>query len=49
MESISTASSFCNLYVNDKTIEARFSFVYLKNKEYWKVLSHHSSIFPEKD
>ena len=49
MKSISTASSFYNLHVNDKTLEARFSFVFLKNKEDWKVLSHRSSILPEKD
>jgi hypothetical protein len=49
MKSISTASDFYNFHVNDKTIEARFSFVFLKNKEDWKVLSHHSSILPEKD
>ena len=49
MESISTASGFYNFHVNHKTIEAIFSFVFLKNKEDWKVLSHHSSILPEKD
>tara|TARA_Y100001970_G_C13747176_1_gene609191 strand:+ start:56 stop:409 length:354 start_codon:yes stop_codon:yes gene_type:complete len=49
MESIFTVSGFYNFHVNDKKIEARFSFVFLKNKEDWKIISHHSSVLPEKN
>ena len=48
-ESIATTSGLYNFILNSKKIEARFSFVFLKNKEDWKILSHHSSILPEKD
>ena len=47
-ESISTASGLYNFILNNKKIEARFSFVFLKTKEKWKILSHHSSVLPEK-
>ncbi len=46
--SIATASGLYNFILNDKKIEARFSFVFLKTKKRWKILSHHSSILPEK-
>ena len=47
-KSIATASGLYNFILNDKKIEARFSFVFLKTKKRWKILSHHSSILPEK-
>ena len=47
-ESIATASGLYNFILNDKKIEARFSFVFLKTKEKWEILSHHSSVLPEK-
>ena len=47
-ESIATASGLYNFILNDQKIEARFSFVFLKTKTKWKILSHHSSILPEK-
>ncbi len=47
-ESIATASGLYNFILNDEKIEARFSFVFLKIKKRWKILSHHSSILPEK-
>ena len=47
-ESIATASGLYNFILNDKKIEARFSFVFIKNKLEWKILSHHSSVLPEK-
>ena len=48
-ESTYTASGLYNFLVNDKKIKARFSFVFLKNKEDWKILSHHSSVLPNKN
>ena len=48
-ESISTVSGLYNFLVNDREIRARFSFVFLKNKEDWKILSHHSSVLPHKN
>ena len=47
-ESISTVSGFYNFKLNNKKINARYSFVFLKDKEHWKILSHHSSMLPEK-
>ena len=47
-ESITTTSGLYNFIVNGKKIEARFSFVFLKTKKNWKILSHHSSVLPEK-
>ena len=47
-ETIATASGLYNFILNGQKIEARFSFVFLKTKERWKILSHHSSVLPEK-
>ena len=46
--SVSTASGLYNFILNGKKIEARFSFVFLKTNKKWEILSHHSSILPEK-
>ncbi|MFL3007554.1 MAG: nuclear transport factor 2 family protein [Candidatus Neomarinimicrobiota bacterium] len=46
-EVIATASGLYNFILNDKKIEARFSFVFLKTKKKWEILSHHSSILPK--
>ena len=46
-ESITTSSGLYNFILNDEKIEARFSFVFLKTKKNWKILSHHSSVLPE--
>ena len=48
-ESTYTVSGLYNFLVNDEKIKARFSFVFFKNKEDWKILSHHSSILPNKN
>ena len=48
-ESTYTVSGLYNFLVNDKKIKARFSFVFLKSKEDWKILSHHSSVLPKKN
>ena len=45
-ESISTVSGLYDFKVNDKKINARFSFVFVKNQGEWKILSHHSSVLP---
>ena len=47
-DSISTSSGLYNFEVNGIIIKARFSFVFLKTKEGWRILSHHSSVLPEK-
>ena len=47
-QSIATVSGLYNFILNDQKIEARFSFVFLKTKERWRILSHHSSILPKK-
>ena len=36
-----------NFVTNGKTINARFSFVYQKGNDGWKIASHHSSVMPE--
>lgn len=46
-EDIATVSGLYNFILNDKTIKARFSFVFLKTKKKWEILSHHSSILPK--
>ena len=48
-ESVAVNSGLYNFVTNDKTINARFSFVYKKNNDGWKIISHHSSVMPEAD
>jgi len=48
-DTITTSSGFYNFIVNGKIIKARYSFVYLKVEDNWKILSHHSSVLPEKN
>ena len=48
-KSMSTVSGLYNFLVDGKEIKARFSFVFIKTKKEWKILSHHSSILPKKD
>ena len=45
--SIITNSGFYNFIVDGKTVNARFSFVFIKVDDDWKILSHHSSVLPE--
>ena len=45
-DSIIVNSGFYNFVVDNKVIEARFSFVFTKKADCWKILSHHSSIVP---
>ena len=46
-DSIIVSSGFYNFKVDAKRIKARFSFVFVKTKESWKILSHHSSELPK--
>jgi len=48
-ESAAVNSGLYNFVTNGKTINARFSFVYNKDNDEWKIVSHHSSIMPESD
>ncbi len=41
-------SGLYNFVTEGKTINARFSFVYMKlNNGEWKIITHHSSVMPE--
>ena len=46
-KSVVVNSGLYNFVTNGKTINARFSFVYNKDNDEWKIVSHHSSIMPE--
>ena len=46
-ESLVTNSGLYNFIVDGKTVNARFSFVFIKIEDGWKILSHHSSVLPE--
>ena len=48
-ESVAVNSGLYNFVTDGKTINARFSFVYHKNNNEWKITSHHSSVIPESD
>ena len=46
-DSLIVTSGLYNFKVEGKIIKARFSFVFVKTKENWKILSHHSSELPK--
>ena len=49
-ESVAVNSGHYNFVTNNKTINARFSFVYhnfMEQDDEWKIISHHSSVMPE--
>ncbi len=46
-DSITVNSGLYNFIVDGKTVNARFSFVFIKSEDEWKILSHHSSVLPE--
>jgi uncharacterized protein (TIGR02246 family) len=46
-DSLIVVSGFYNFILENKIINARFSFVFKKSENNWKILSHHSSIVPE--
>ena len=46
-ESMAVNSGLYNFITNGKTINARFSFVYIRIDSEWKIISHHSSVLPE--
>ena len=45
-ESAAVNSGHYNFVTEGKTINARFSFVYHKDDDGWKIASHHSSVIP---
>ena len=48
-DTVAVNSVLYNFVLPDKTVEARFSFVYGRNGELWKIISHHSSVLPKDD
>ena len=46
-EFLVTNSGLYNFIVDGKIVNARFSFVFIKTENDWKILSHHSSVLPE--
>ena len=40
-------SGLYNFVTEGKTINARFSFVYMETNDGWKIVSHHSSVMPQ--
>ena len=46
-ESLAVNSGLYNFITKGKTINARFSFVYVMENTEWKIFSHHSSVLPE--
>ena len=46
-ESSAVNSGLYNFITEGKTIDARFSFVYSKDNDEWKIVSHHSSVLPK--
>ena len=46
-DSLAVNSGLYNFIVDGKTVNARFSFVFIKTGDDWKILSHHSSVIPE--
>ncbi|MDC0200052.1 SgcJ/EcaC family oxidoreductase [Candidatus Nitrosopelagicus sp.] len=46
-DSILSNSGLYNFIVDGKTVHARFSFVFTKTGNDWKIISHHSSVLPE--
>ena len=46
-ESLVVNSGLYNFIVDGKTVNARFSFVFINADGEWKILSHHSSVLPE--
>ena len=46
-EPMAVNSGLYNFITNGKTINARFSFVYIRIDSEWKIISHHSSVLPE--
>ena len=45
-ESTAVNSGLYNFVTEGKTVNARFSFVYHKDDNGWKIVSHHSSVIP---
>jgi len=48
-DEVAVNSGLYNFVLPDRTIAARFSFVYGRNGELWKIISHHSSVLPQEN
>ncbi|WP_299293626.1 nuclear transport factor 2 family protein [Nitrosopumilus sp.] len=46
-DSLVANSGLYNFIVDGKTVKARYTFVFIKTGDAWKILSHHSSVLPE--
>ena len=44
---LTTCSGLYNFKVNGEITEARYTFVFIKVKDNWKILTHHSSVLPK--
>ena len=42
-----TCSGLYNFKVNGEITDARYTFVFIKAGDSWKILTHHSSVLPE--
>ncbi len=47
IDSLVVNSGLYNFIVDGKTVNARFSFVFKRTGDVWKILSHHSSVLPK--
>ena len=48
-DTVAVNSGLYNFVLPDETIAARFSFVYGRNGDMWKIISHHSSVLPKEN
>ena len=48
-DTVAVNSGLYNFVLPNETIAARFSFVYGRNGELWKIISHHSSVLPKEN
>ncbi|MDC0194078.1 nuclear transport factor 2 family protein [Candidatus Nitrosopelagicus sp.] len=48
-DTVAVNSGLYNFVLPNETITARFSFVYGRNGELWKIISHHSSVLPKEN
>ena len=44
---LTTCSGLYNFKVNGEITEARYTFVFIKVEDSWKILTHHSSVLPK--
>ena len=46
VDSVMVISGLYDFVIDDKTINARFSIMFSKRNNEWRILSHHSSVLP---